>query len=85
MAWSTPPTVTTINTKKLHTNHHFYIRLPLPSRSSNLDQPRAILAASNLQADVTLLDSDEDALHQLTVPELKARLRSSGQKVCVLS
>ena len=42
------------------------------------------LALSNLETDVTQLLESEDELQQLTVPELKEKLRSNGQKVCLL-
>ena len=71
------------NRRRLQTHHHYY----LPSTSCthhDHNVPTLSLALSNLETDVTLLQESEDELQQLTVPELKEKLRSNGQKVCLL-
>ena len=95
LAWSPVPpvavrTVATrasskciFNRRRLQTHHHYY----LPSTSCthhDHNVPTLSLALSNLETDVTLLQESEDELQQLTVPELKEKLRSNGQKVCLL-
>lgn len=69
------------NSRRLQTHHHHY----LPSTSCTHHYvPTLSLALSNLETDVTQLLESEDELQQLTVPELKEKLRSNGQKVCLL-
>ena len=94
LAWSPVPpvavrTVATrasskcINRRRLQTHHPS----SLPSTSCthhNHNVPTLSLALSNLETDITLLQESEDELQQLTVPELKEKLRSNGQKVCLL-
>ena len=77
LAWSPPPRIPSAKSSTHLTHQHTCIthhHLPLMS-------PTTALLSSSIQEDITV-DIDEKLLQELTVPELKERLRSNGQKVC---
>lgn len=70
LAWS-PPRMPSAKSSTLLTHQHTFI--------SHHSSPTVLL--SSVQEDITV-DIDEKLLQELTVPELKERLRSNGQTVC---
>lgn len=57
------------------------VSVPRTTRAKSCrNQPHLLLSAALLTS-----ESKEESLDHLTVPELKERLRSVGQKVCVFA
>ena len=75
LAWSPPRMPSAKSSTQYLTHQHTFISHHSPLMSSTT----AIL--STFQEDITV-DLDGKSLQDLTVPELKERLRSNGQKVC---
>ena len=77
LAWSPPPRIPSAKSSThLTTHQHTCITHHSPMMSSTT----TALLSSSIQEDITV-DIDEKLLQELTVPELKERLRSNGQKV----
>ena len=77
LAWSPPPRMPSAKSSTHQLAHqHTFISHHSPLMSSTT----ALL--SSLQGDITVDVDGEKLLQELTIPELKERLRSNGQKVC---
>ena len=73
LAWSPPRMLPSKSSTHQLTHQHTH-HSPLMSSTTAL--------LSSVQEDITVHVDDEKLLQELTVPELKERLRSNGQKVC---
>ena len=74
LAWS-PPRMPYAKSSTHLTHQHTCITHHSPMSSPT------VLLSSSVQEDITV-DVDAKLLQELTIPELKERLRSNGQKVC---
>ena len=70
LAWSPPRMPSAKSSTQYLTHQHTFISHHSP-----------LMSSTTAQEDITV-DVDEKLLQELTVPELKERLRSNGQKVC---
>jgi len=77
LAWSPPRMPSAKSSTHQLTHQHTCI-----SHHSSLIKPTTTALLSSIQEDITVNLNEEKLLQELTIPELKERLRSNGQKVC---